>query len=536
MQMTMRKLLAGSIALATIGLLAAGAARAESVIRIGMTASDIPTTSGAPNQGGEGLRFAGYTMYDGLVNWDLSKSDVPAEIVPGLATEWKVDKDDQTKWVFTLRKGVKFHDGSDFDADAVIFAFERILNKESPSFDPKGAAQIRARIPSVKGYKKIDDYTIEITTPTPDSQLLYQLSWLLIPSPAQFEKVGGDWNKFATTPAGTGPFKLEDLVPRERAVLVPFEEYWNPDRKAKSKIILMPIPEAASRTAALLSGQVDWIEAPAPDAVPRMKQAGMQIVTNTYPHIWPYTLSYLDGSPFLDENVRKAANLAIDRDGLVKLLGGLAEPSHGMVEPGHPWYGKPTFEFKYDPEAAKKLLAKSGYGPDKPIAAKLVISTSGSGQMQPLPMNEFIQQNMKEVGIDLQLEVVEWSALRTISRAGATAPDQKGFHAINNSYGTADPFNTFIRFFHSESVAPKGRNWGHYGDPWVDEQLDKVITTFDVEAQNAILAKVHEKLVNEAAWVWIVKDLNPRALGPKVRGFTPPQSWYVDLTPVYKEG
>jgi len=186
-------------------------------------------------------------------------------------------------------------------------------------------------------------------------------------------------------------------------------------------------------------------------------------------------------------------------------------------------------------DEARKLMAEAGHSKEKPLTVKIAISTSGSGQMQPLPMNEFIQQNMKEVGIDLQLEVVEWSALRTISRAGAKAPDQKGFHAINNSYGTQEPFNAFVRFFHSKSVAPKGRNWGYYSDPWVDEQLEKVTATFDQEEQDAILAKIHEKLVNDAAWIWIVKDLNPRALGPKVKGFVPPQSWYVDLTPVYKE-
>jgi ABC-type transport system substrate-binding protein len=125
--------------------------------------------------------------------------------------------------------------------------------------------------------------------------------------------------------------------------------------------------------------------------------------------------------------------------------------------------------------------------------------------------------------------------MRVIARGGAHAPEQKGFHAINNSYGTADPFNAFGRFFPSGTVPPKGRNWGHYKDTWVDEMLEKVSSTFDVEEQDKILAQVHTKLIDEAAWIWIVKDLNPRALGKKVRGFVPPQSWYVDLTSVHKE-
>ena len=142
---------------------------------------------------------------------------------------------------------------------------------------------------------------------------------------------------------------------------------------------------------------------------------------------------------------------------------------------------------------------------------------------------------MKKVGIDLQLEVVEWARMRTISRAGATTPDQKGFHAINNSYGTPHPFNTFVRFFHSTSIAPKGRNWGHYKTKWADEIIDKILVTFDMDEQNKLCAKLHERLVDEAAWIWIVKDLNPRALGPKVKGMIPAQSWYLDLTGVFKE-
>lgn len=526
-----------AMSLAVAGATAIGFAtqsHAESVVRIGMTAADIPVTTGAPSQGGEGLRFTGFTMYDGLVNWDLSRSDVSATIVPALATEWTVDPKDKTKWIFKLRKGVKFHDGSDFNADAVIFNFGKILDKKSPQFDPKGAAQIRARIPSVKGYRKIDDYTVEVTTPSPDAMLAYQLTWFLISSPAQWEKVGKDWKKFAFKPSGTGPFELTKLVPRERAEMKPFKGYWDKKRVAKSKLVLRPIPEATARTAALLSGQVDWIEAPSPDAIPRLRKSGMQIVTNTYPHIWPYTLSYLPDSPWLDVRVRKAANLAIDREGLVKLLGGLAEPSTGQVEEGHPWRGSPKFKIRHDPVEARRLLKEAGYGPDKPVKTRLVISTGGSGQMQPLPMNEFIQQNMKEVGIDLQLEVVEWSAMRTISRAGATASDQKGFHAINNSYSTAQPFNAFVRFFHSSSIAPKGRNWGHFKAPWADKLIDEIVTTFDIEKQNKLAAQLHTRLVDEAAWLWIVKDLNPRALGPKVRGMVPAQSWYLDITPVHK--
>src|SRR5712672_2842351 len=155
-----------SVAAASLTLFAATAmpAFSQGTLRIGMTAADIPQTTGQPDQGFEGFRFAGYTIYDALVNWDLSKADTIADIKPGLATEWAPVEGDQKRWVFKLRQGVKFHDGSDFDADAVIWNMDKILNDKSPQFDPKQLAQVRARIPTLIGYKKIDKYTVEFTT------------------------------------------------------------------------------------------------------------------------------------------------------------------------------------------------------------------------------------------------------------------------------------------------------------------------------------------------------------------------------------
>ena len=136
-------------------------------LRIAMTASDVPTTTGAPDNGYEGMRFLGFPVFEGLVLWDLSRADKLADIRPGLAESWEQDKNDKTKWIFHLRRGVKFHDGSDFNADAAIWNLDRYYKKDAPQFDPPGAAVAQARNPFVAGYRKIDDYTIEITNPRP---------------------------------------------------------------------------------------------------------------------------------------------------------------------------------------------------------------------------------------------------------------------------------------------------------------------------------------------------------------------------------
>lgn len=522
-------------AIAFAALAPVGAALAQKKpLRVGMTLSDIPATNGQPTGGGEGNRMTGITLYDGLINNKLDDPKLPVTLVPGLATEWSVDPKETTRWTFKLRKGVKFHDGSDFNADSVIWNLDKLFKKEAPQYDPRQTAQVAARILSLKGWRKIDDYTVELTTHVPDSTFTYQISYVYFSSPAQFEKVGRDWTKFAAQPSGTGPFRLERLVPRERAEMVRNSSYWDPARVPKSeRLILLPIPEATTRASALLSGQVDFIEAPPPDFVPRLKSKGFVVTTNIYPHYWPYFLSFREGSPWLDVRVRKAVNLAIDRAGVVKLLGGLAEPARGFLDKSSPWFGKPQFEVKYDPAAARKLLAEAGYSPAKPLNLKVLVSTSGSGQMMPKPMNEYIQQNLKQVGINLELVTVDWEQIRNCRRAGAGSTACHGTDALNNSSGTGDPYSAFTRVYHSKAVAPKGFNYMHYNDPKVDAMIDKAMTTFDEKKRDAILGEVHAYLVDNAVDVWVVHDTGPRAMSSKVRGWTQARNWFQDLAPVY---
>jgi ABC-type transport system substrate-binding protein len=519
-------LLAGVVALPLTAV-------AQGTLRVGMTAADIPLTTGQADQGGEGMRFMGLTVYDALVNWDLTKSDKPSELIPGLAASWTVDGADKTRWTFKLREGVQFHDGSAFTADAVVWNFEKLLVTGAPQYDVKQSAQGRSRIPAVKTYRAVDPLTLEIITHAPDAFLPYQLSWIPISSPAQWEKVGRNWDAFARQPSGTGPWKLVAFTPRERAELVPFEGHWDKARVPKlSRMILLPLPEPNSRVAALRSGQVDWIEAPPPDAVGALKSAGFQIVTNAYPHNWTWHLSRAEGSPWNDVRVRKAANLAVDRQGMKELLSGFMIPAEGFMPPGHQWFGNPSFKLKYDPAEARKLLAEAGFGKEKPLKTKILISASGSGQMQPLPMNEFVQQNLAEVGIQAELEVVEWNTLINIWRAGSKHASSRTATAMNYTYFIQDPFTAFIRHLDSTLAPPAGTNWGHYADSAMDALFAEAKQTFEPVAQQKVLQKIHEKYVDEALFLMVTHDVNPRAMSPKVKGFVQAQNWYQNFSTI----
>jgi ABC-type transport system substrate-binding protein len=505
----------------------------QGVLRIAMTASDVPLPNGQTDQGAEGMRFIGYTLFDSLVLWDLTSADKPASLTPGLASEWSVDARDKTRWIFKIRKGVRFHDGSAFTAQAAVWNFDKILSNNAPQFDTKQAAQGRSRIPTVKSYRAVDENTLEIVTSEPDALLPYAVAWIVMSSPAAWEKAGRNWDAFTKAPAGTGPWKLERYAPRERAELVPNRDYWDKARIPKAeRLVLLPMPDALARVAALRSGQVDWIEAPPPDAIASLKQAGFVITSNVYPHVWPWHFSRVDGSPWNDVRVRKAANLAIDRAGMQKLLGGFMVEARGMVPPNSPWFGKPAFNVRYDREEARRLMKEVGYSKEKPLILKAIISTSGSGQMQPLIMNELIQQNLADVGIKVEFEVVEWNSLLANWRAGAKDATTRGASSTNSSYFSQDPFTALIRHVDSSLVAPRGTNWGYYSDVEMDALFKVVRNNFDSETQLKALQRAHEKFVNEALFLFVAHDVGPRAMSSKVKGFVQAQNWFQNFSSV----
>jgi peptide/nickel transport system substrate-binding protein len=508
-------------------------AHAETTLRIAMTASDIPTTTGMPNNGFEGMRFLGYPIFEGLVLWDLTRTDRLADLRPGLAEKWEQAPDDNKTWIFHLRHGVKFHDGTDFNADAVIWNLDRYFKNDSPQYELPGSAITRARAPLLASYKKIDDSTVAITTTKPASYFPYMAVYILFTSPASFEKAGHDWSKVATLPAaGTGPLRISKVVPRQEVDLDRWDGYWDAGKKAKlDHVVLMPIPEANTRLAALRSGQVDWIEVPPADGIASLKAAGFNITTGSYPHDWPWLYnSGAAGSPFKDVRVRQALNYCVDRDGLVTLLNGTAEPSVGWLKASDPNFGTPQNHYAFDSAKGKKLLAEAGFTPEKPLAFKVMISTSGSGQMSPLPMNEFIQQNLKEAcGVDVTFDVVEWQILLNATRATPDSPNLKGAMAINVSSPSSD-VGVMARYFSSANFSPHGFNFEQWKDDAFDEALTTLAEASDPAVISGALRKAHERLVDNPPWLYIVHDLNPRAMSPKVKGFVSPQSWFIDLT------
>jgi peptide/nickel transport system substrate-binding protein len=500
-------------------------------LRIGISLSDVPRMWGGPEGGFEGIRFGGYMVFDALINWDMTKSDAPSALTPGLATNWTVDPTDKKRWLITLREGVTFHDGTPFDVDAAIWNLDSIFKADAPQFHQPRVGLVRSRLSSLAGYEKVDAKTIAITTNVVDGMFPYQLSFLWYVSPARWRELGGDWQRFTQRPAGTGPYKVVSVTPRERVELEANSAYWDTKRVPKTvRTVLLPIPDGNARIAALRAGTIDIAETLPPDAIPSLKGAGMQVVQNSYPHIWAWRLNVNPGTPFADVRVRKAANLAIDRDGMVQLLSGTARAAKGKVLPGDPWYGNPTFDIRYDVEAAKKLMIEAGYGPNKRLEVVSVIASGGGGQMVPMPMNEMMQENLKDIFIDVKFEVVDFTTIINMLRGGTRSDQQKGFHALNIAIPSIDPTTGWV-IYDSALTNPRGVNWGWYSNPAVDAAIKAMREAFEPAAQNEAMGKLHALLVDDAAALFVVHDLNPRGLSPRVKGFVQARNWFQDYTP-----
>jgi peptide/nickel transport system substrate-binding protein len=494
-----------------------GGGNADTLV-IAMTASDIPVldTGLAQGQGYEGLRFVANQLYDGLTKFDLTQGTEIPKIVPDLALSWQPNAD-LTSWTFQLRPGVTFHDGTPWNADAAIYNLERYVDTGSDHFYPELHAQGGLSVSGIKSFTKVDDMTLRIDTNGPWSYLPTDLATVYFGSPTAIKAEGNQG--FAEKPVGTGPFRFDSLERGQRLVMLRNDTYWAGAPKV-GKVILRPIPDPTARVAALRSGEVNWIEVPPPDDVPSLTSQGFQVLTNSYDHIWPWVFDTTK-PPFDKVEVRQALNWAINRQSLVdNILKGTAEPADGFVPKANAAYRPANDVYGYDPAKAKQMLADAGY--PNGFTMTLSYPTSGSGNMVPTPMNTALQADLAAVGVTVELKPIEWAAMLNDFFAG-NIPD--GADAVNISLSYQQE-GFWGMWFGSSSLI----NTGKYANPRVDALFAQAKTVLDGTARSDLYAQVATLLGQDAPWLVVVDDKNPRVLGGDVHGFVQPQSWFADLT------
>ncbi|SHK56346.1 peptide/nickel transport system substrate-binding protein [Pseudonocardia thermophila] len=514
-----------AVALAACGTSGAGSGGGSEstggTLVIGMTAAEIPgvDTVLAFTQGFEGERFVNFQLYDGLTRYDLRQDEEMPGIVPGLATSWETSPDGRT-WTFHLREGVRFHDGTPFDADAVIFAFDRLMNQESPFYYPKAAGAARLWKGAISSYAKVDDRTITITTAEPNGHLLTDLTLLTIPSPTAVRAAGNE--AFSEHPVGTGPFVFSSLEPGKQLVLTANKEYWGGAPKIE-RLVLRPIPDASARIAALRSGEVNWIEYPNPDDIEGLRQAGYTVLQNDYDHLWYCTFNQAS-TGWSDVRVRQAANYAIDRRAIAEeLLKGTAAPALQHAPKATAVYDPANDLYGYDLDKARALMREAGFADG--FRTTLTVPTGGSGNLVPVPIATAIATQLRAIGIEVELRTVEWSAYLADLNAGKPAAGADMQCASTVTYQA----EALVRGHWTKGTPVYTGNWS---DDQVDALSLKATQTIDPVAR-VELYKQAERIVSEQApYLFVVSDRNPRVVAPSVHGVIAPKSWFIDLTTV----
>ena len=496
-------------------------------LRVAMSAGNVPIPDQFLTEGGEGKRFVGVNVYDTLVLGDNNQGDHVPLPGPGLATSWKVG-DDKLTWTFKLRSGVKFHDGTAFNADAVVFAFDRIMKKEFEFYSEAQRSAGSSNVQQVASYKKVDDLTFEIVTKKPWAFLTYDLISMNIPSPAAIKQWGN--KEYPKHAIGTGPFKIDKYIDGQVMELVPFGDYWG--EKAKlDRLILFPMPEPAARLAALQAGQVDWAEVPPPDSLEQLKGAGYNVLLKQYPHAIYYGFN-VTKAPFNDAKVRQAIAYGIDRAGMVSVIQGAGKPATNLMYEGNAWRDTSFPGYNTDVAKAKQLLQESGV--KLPLKMSLAYPSGGSGNMWPGPMNEKFQQDMKAIGVEVSLVPLEWNTILSLSRAGLYSPEYEKYDAFYFSPNTQSPMGAFGVFL-GERIPKNGGccNGTGYQSKAFDDFIAQAGAEFDPTKSAALLAKADGVLTQDVPIVPVVHDLNLRVLSPKVRGWVQPQSWWGDMRSVW---
>ena len=514
-----------ALAMAAVGFNTAGtgAAQAAGTLIWGMPAETDTLDPHAT--GGWSTYQITYQIFEGLVKEDLTdpKAVTPA-LIPGLAKSWTIS-DDGLVYTFSLREGVKFHDGTPFDAEAVKFNFERFWDESSPNFYPKAKAFVIAYTKWIKTVEVVDPMTVKITLTAPNYQWLRQglqsYGQPLMISPASVKEFGNEG--IAAHPVGTGPFKFVERDQGVKTVIENNPEYWG-TKALLDKVIFRPLQDPATRVNALESGEIHMMTPPW-DEIDRLVDEGFVLTTNeNVPYINYIHLNF-NFPPMQDIRVRQAINMAIDREGIAKeIYHGTARAEYGMLSPGTDAYDPSFKSYAYDPEGAKKLLADAGYADGLKLVFE--IPQYGTGEI----VETWIQRDLAKVGIEVELRKYEWVTYLG-KWAGGMTPDI----AMNEiGWGMSTPAWIGI-VARCDTIAPNGQNSGAYCNKKVDALLDEAIITADPKAAAALYQQANRIIMDDAAFVPVVDDLQPIMLAPNVKGFVnPPEDWY-DLSIVSVE-
>ncbi|MCY6369776.1 ABC transporter substrate-binding protein [Clostridium ganghwense] len=455
-------------------------------------------------------------VYEGLLKYKSNST----ELEPCLATEWKISPDGK-EYTFKLRQGVKFHDGTDFNAEAVKFSIDRQLPPKRTEDMPYASFTFGP----VDKVEVVDPYTVKILLKEPYTPFLANLAMCLaapIVSPAAVQKYG---DKFIENPVGTGVFKFVKWDRGQSIVLERNEEYWGEKAKV-NKAVFKFTKENSVRASELMAGQVDIIDGVDPNDVAQLEKSGLNVLKQPGMNI-NYMAFNCSRPPFDNAKLREAISYAIDREELVKFLyQGYSEVANSQMPSFIPGFNDKVKPYEYNPEKAKAMLKELG---KENLEIKMIVYSN------PRPYNpvgqklaEAIQGYLLKVGVKATVEPYTWTEYKEKTKQGEGDIMFYGWTGDNG-----DPDN-FLSLLDSNEIA-SSLNAAKYKNDKVDELLAEARKTPNGEERNKLYKDIQDILAKDAPWLPISSAKSMAAYSSKIKGFTYHPTGVIFLKNVDKE-
>ena len=443
-----------------------------------------------------------YNVYESLLYFDQN-----SELQPLLATDWEA-VDDLT-WEFSLREGVQFHDGTDFTAEAVKASFERLLDPDigSPRF---------FLFEMIEEVVIVDDYTVQFVTQFPFAPLPAHLAHNggAIISPAAIEAdyeemaAGNEPGTFlATNPVGTGFFKLDSWEPGAQLKVVRNDDYWGENARLES-VTFKVVPESLTRISELETGVAHIAYPVEPSDMNRVDNMDIASMNVTSVTVMAYVGYNCEKEPFDDVRVRQAISMAINKDEIIEgAYEGTAIPAQGPIAPGVFGFDENISGLPYDVDQARELLAEAGYEDG--------FSTTIWTNDNPVRIMaaEYIQSELADLNIEVEIEVLEWGAYLENTAAG-----EHDMFILGWSTPTLDADYAVYALFHSNNIGDPG-NRSYYSNEEVDELLDRGRQEPDPDERLKIYSELQEILIEEAPMLYLVYNENLVGVNDNVKNF-----------------
>lgn len=498
-----------------------------------------PEPAAAPAEGGEAMASSGGTLtiarptdavgLDPKVettspgNWVMSniyenlvKLDTDLSFQPALAESWEQVEPD--RWRFNLRQGVKFHDGTDFNAEAVKFSIDRQKDPDNPG---RSASNLRP----ITAVEVVDDHTVDIVTDGAYGPLLNIMSLVYatgIVSPAAVEQYGED---FTQNPVGTGPFQFLEWATNDHITIERFDDYWG-EPAPLDQVIYRVIPEESARMLALDTGEVQMVMAPAPSQMDLYRDNADFTIYET-PGVRVIFFGISTNHPPLDDaRVRQALNFGFDRQSVLdNIVEGAGYLPTAYISPPIFGFTDTSAEFAYDPDKAAALLEEAGWVDsdgdgvrDKDGEKLSLLHYSPRGRyLKDAEVGEAFQAAMLELGVEVELEVMEWGTLFEKLRQ----PDMESdLTTVGWSTATGDADYTLGPLFGSNSIPPDGWNFMNYQNSELDELLAQAGTSTDMAERTDLYAQALTILAEDAVVVPVFNTKETIITSSNVAGFS----------------